>query len=60
MNEGQRNYNVCFAVFSTLMGCALLVRFLSGANLVNFLQPMAELMKYPEFCNHSELFKDDT
>jgi hypothetical protein len=25
MNEGQRNYNVCFAVFSILMGCALLV-----------------------------------
>jgi hypothetical protein len=25
MNEGQRNYNVCFSVFSTLMGCALLV-----------------------------------
>jgi hypothetical protein len=25
MNEGQRNYNVCFSVFSALMGCALLV-----------------------------------
>ena len=25
MNEGQRNYNVCFSVFSTLMGIALLV-----------------------------------
>ena len=25
MNEGQRNYNVCFSVFSTLMGCALIV-----------------------------------
>jgi len=25
MNEGQKNYNVCFTVFSTLMGLALLV-----------------------------------
>jgi len=25
MNEGQRNYNVCFSVFSTLMGLALIV-----------------------------------
>ena len=25
MNVGQRNYNVCFSVFSALMGCALLI-----------------------------------
>lgn len=25
MNEGQKNYNVCFTVFSTLMGLALIV-----------------------------------
>ena len=28
MNEGQRNYNVCFYVFAILMFCALLVGFM--------------------------------
>ena len=28
VNEGQRNYNVCFFVFSGLMFCALLIGFM--------------------------------
>ena len=51
MNDGERNYNVCFYMFSTMMGVALLVSTqiqfrLESPGVEKYFHPHTQLLRY--------------